>query len=426
MTDFAKRAYDHSYRIDPIVRSLLDTDVYKLLMGQFIWMYYRLVPVTFKVINRSKTIRLGNLISFDELKAQLDHVRSLRFTPNELIWLAGNTFYGKKGIFMPEYIEFLRNLKLPDYHLEMVDGEIALSFSGDWASVTFWEIYSMIIVNTMRNRAKMKGMSRFDLRRLYNEAEHRLFTDLDVLAKNKIVGMSDFGTRRRHDFLWQKFCVEACVEILGADFAGTSNSLLAMTLGIENRGTNGHEMPMVVATLADTDEELQNSQYSVLEQWQTLYDGNLLVMLPDTFGTTQFLKNAPDWVADWTGIRLDSKDPFVAGDEAIEFFRSRGRDPMDKLILPSDGLDVNRIVQLRDYFKGKVGRIGYGFGTNLTNNFPDPVKPISLVCKVSHANGKSAVKLSDNKNKRTGSPEQIERYVRVFGEEGIDVSETKV
>ena len=98
-------------------------------------------------------------------------------------------------------------------------------------------------------------------------------------------------------------------------FTGTSNTALAYKLDLEAIGTNAHELPMAMAAMASrgSDEELRDSQYKVLELWQRSYGGALLIMLPDTFGTTQFLKGAPEWVADWTGERMDSKDPFVAG-----------------------------------------------------------------------------------------------------------------
>lgn len=418
--DFAKRAYDKTFSLDPIVRSLLDTDFYKLLMAQFIFVYYPFMQVTFKLMNRSKTIKLGKILNIDELRAQLDHVLGLRFTSNELIWLTGNTFYGVRGIFKPEFIEALRNLQLSPYELKVnQDDEFELTFSGNWLQVTLWEIYAMVIVNTLRNRAGMRQMSKFDLKRLYNEAEHRLFTKLDYMAVNDVTGLADFGTRRRHDFLWQEFCVEACLEILSSGFIGTSNAYLAMKHGLEAIGTNAHELPMALACLADTDEQLIASQYRVLEQWKELYGGNLLVMLPDTFGSTQFFKNAPDWVADFLGIRLDSKNPFIGGDEGIEFFRSRGRDPMTKLLLPSDGLDERVIVDLKKHFEGRIGRLGFGLGTNLTNDYPPPIQHFSLVCKLHMANGRSAVKLSDNKDKRCGDPKEVARYVNAFGEDGM-------
>ena len=95
-------------------------------------------------------------------------------------------------------------------------------------------------------------------------------------------------------------------------------------------GTNAHELPMVQATLADSDEVLLQSPYSVLQSWQRTYDGNLLIVLPDTFGTTHFLRNAPEWISGWSGCRIDSKDPVEGGEELIRWWQERGQDPRGK------------------------------------------------------------------------------------------------
>ena len=170
----------------------------------------------------------------------------------------------------------------------------------------------------------------------------------------------------------------------------------------------------------------------MLELWQQSYGGELLIMLPDTFGTTQFLEGAPDWVADWTGERVDSKDPFVAGDEYIPWLLSRGRDPRRKRLIASDGLDVDDIVDLHDYFDGRI-RFSAGWGTLLTNDFrdchprgEDTFEPISLVCKLTSADGIPTVKLSDNPRKATGPDDEIERYRRVFGTVAIEAVEVLV
>jgi len=241
---------------------------------------------------------------------------------------------------------------------------------------------------------------------------------------------------------------------LGSAFTGTSNAFIAHKHDLEAIGTNAHEIPMVLAALApdDDDDELKASQYRVLELWQATYDGELRIMLPDTFGTTQFLENAPDWAADWTGQRIDSKDPYVGGDEYIRWLRSRGRDPHDKRIIASDALDVDDILGLHAYFGGTLAngvaredfrsasdfndpakwtpgrriRFSAGWGTLLTNDFRgcDPASsndfdPISLICKVTTVEDKPAVKLSDNYAKALGPPAEIERYCRVFGTKGL-------
>ena len=169
------------------------------------------------------------------------------------------------------------------------------------------------------------------------------------------LSVADFGTRRRHSFLWQEYVVNAMAANLGCSFTGTSNAFLAHKHDLEAIGTNAHEIPMVLAALAPDDEALKASQYRVLEFWQSTYEGALRIMLPDTFGTTQFLANAPDWTADWTGQRIDSKNPYVAGDEYIQWLEGvASRNPREKLIIASDALDVDDILGLHAYFDGTI------------------------------------------------------------------------
>lgn len=424
--DLASRAHNHNYSMDPIVRSLLDTDFYKLMMGQFIYERHPLVDVKFKLINRTKTVNLGKIIDEGELREQLDHVRTLRFEKNELIWLAGNTFYGQERIFSKGYLDHLAHMHLPEYDLRRTkDGDFELEFGGNWQDDTFWEIYGLTIISELKTRAALKKMSKFELDIMYACAKEKLWRKLQELKKLEGLNLTDFGTRRRHSFLWQEWAVLAACDVLKEKFTGTSNALLAMRHGLEAKGTNAHELQMALAALTESDEELKASQYELLKQWQNTYSGNLLVALPDTFGTTQFLKDAPQWVSYWTGFRPDSKEPIAAGEELIAWWKRMGVDPKDKLILFSDGLDLDTIIQLHDHFAGRC-RVGFGWGTNFTNDFKgchprgeDSLNPLSLVCKVASANGRPAVKLSDNYVKATGPAEEVERYRTVFGSDGM-------
>ncbi|MCM5556090.1 nicotinate phosphoribosyltransferase [Pleomorphomonas sp. JP5] len=423
-TDIAKRVHDHNWKLDPIIRSLLDTDIYKFLMQQLIWKRYRDVDVTFSLINRTSRIRLADDIDEGELRAQLDYARSLRIGKKEWIWLAGNTFYGKRQIFAPEYLEFLRDFQLPPYELRKVDGQYHLEFHGPWTHTTMWEIPALAIINELRSRSVMKTMRRFELDVLYARAKAKLWSKVERLRAFPDIKIADFGSRRRHSHLWQDWCVNALKEGLGPSFIGTSNVLLAMKSDLEAIGTNAHELPMAMAALANTEDELRHSPYRVLRDWQELYDGNLLVVLPDAFGTASFLRDAPDWVADWKGFRPDSADPVEGGEEIVAWWKSKGCDPRDKLIVFSDGLDVEEIERVYTHFRGRV-HMSFGWGTNLTNDFqdcaPQPTDDfdaISLVCKVTQVNGRPAVKLSDNPEKATGDPAEIARYLRVFGEAG--------
>jgi nicotinate phosphoribosyltransferase len=191
-----------------------------------------------------------------------------------------------------------------------------------------------------------------------------------------------------------------------------------MRRDIEAVGTNAHELPMVYAALAESDAELAQAPYKVLADWHEEHEGNLRIILPDTYGTKGFLEHAPDWLAGWTGIRIDSGDPAAGAEIAIDWWKSRGEDPREKLVIFSDGLSVDKIRELHAQFVGRV-KVSFGWGTLLTNDFRglvpnDALAPFSLVCKAVEANGHPTVKLSDNPEKAMGPADEIARYKRVF------------
>ncbi|HEY6487575.1 MAG: nicotinate phosphoribosyltransferase [Terracidiphilus sp.] len=450
--NFARRAHDHNWELDPITRSLLDTDFYKLLMLQFIWKHFPTTRATFTLMNRSHTVQLGQIVNFDELREQLESTRRLRLHKSELIWLAGNTFYGRRGMFEPGFLEWLeKDFRLSDFELTVQDGQIVLRFDGLWMQTTLWEIYALSAIDELKTRASLKRLSELELDILYARAKTRLWEKMERLRGVPGLNVSDFGTRRRHSFLWQEYVVTAMTDVLGANFVGSSNTYLAYKHDLEAIGTNAHELPMALAALADSDEGIRSAQYRLLELWQQTYQGELLILLPDTFGTTQFLRDAPDWVTGWTGQRIDSKDPFVAGDEYIAWLEKHGANPQTKRLIASDALDVDEILALHAYFGGILRRgakpdgfrhaadfldesrwvpdrrirFSAGWGTFLTNDFrncnpqgDENFDPVSLVCKLSEVDGRPAVKLSDNYAKAMGPPAEVERYRRIFGTEG--------
>ncbi len=451
--NFARRAHDHNWELDPITRSLLDTDFYKLLMLQFIWKHFSATRATFTLINRTSLVRLAEHVSIRQLREQLEAARKLRFSRSELIWLAGNTFYGRRGIFDPAFLHWLEHdFRLSDYELSVQDGQVSLRFHGLWSETTMWEIYALSQIAELKTRAALKRLSELELDILYARAKTRLWEKMARLRGVPNLSVSDFGARRRHSFLWHEYVVSAMRDTLGAGFTGTSNAFLAYKHDLEAIGTNGHELPMAMAALANNDEQLRGAQYRLLELWQQSYQGELLILLPDTFGTTQFLRNAPAWVANWTGLRMDSKDAYIAGDEYIAWLEARGRDARQKRLIASDALDVEQILGLHAYFAGTILngatpddfrsaadfldanrwsprrriRFSAGWGTLLTNDFRNcnpqgdgDFDPISLVCKLTDVDGRPAVKLSDNPSKALGDPDQAERYRRIFGVAGV-------
>lgn len=419
MLDIATRVYNHRWKIDPIVRSLIDTDFYKLLMCQSVFRNKPDVVVAFSLINRNGDIRLAELVDEGELREQLDHIRTLSLARGESTWLRGNMFYGKRQMFTPEFMDWFERLRLPPYQLEKRDGQYELTFEGAWPEAMLWEIPALAVVMELRSRAILARMGRFELQVLYAQAMTKLWEKVQQLRDLDGLRIADFGTRRRHGFLWQDWCVQAMVEGLGEKFVGTSNCLIAMRRDLEAIGTNAHELPMVYSALAKTDEELADAPYRVLADWHEEHDGNLRIILPDTYGTEGFLERAPGWLAGWTGIRVDSGDPVKGAEAAISWWTSRGEDPREKLVIFSDGLDVSTIEDLHSRFIGRV-RASFGWGTLLTNDFRnlvpnDELAPFSLVCKAQSANGRPTVKLSDNPNKAMGLDDEVARYKRVFG-----------
>jgi len=203
MVDIATRVYNHKWKIDPIVRSLIDTDFYKLLMCQSVFRNRPDTTVTFSLINRTTRIPLAHLIDEGELREQLDHIRTLRLSRGESTWMRGNTFYGKRQMFRPDFMDWFEALQLPPYHLERVGDQYELTFEGPWPQVMLWEIPALAVLMELRGRAVLRDMGRFELQVLYARAMTKLWEKVERLRHVEGLRIADFGTRRRHSFLWQ-------------------------------------------------------------------------------------------------------------------------------------------------------------------------------------------------------------------------------
>src|SRR5438876_11223708 len=216
IVNFAERAHNHNWELDAVIRCLLDAGFCKLLMLQFIWKHYPTTRVAFSLINRASWVRLADMFATGEIAGQLEHVRKLRFRKSELVWLAGNTFYGRRGIFEPAFLEWLeQDFELSDYALSVNDGQFHLSFDGYWPETTMWELYALSVLDELRARANMKKLNEFDLDILYARAKTKLWSKIDRLRGVPSLSVADFGTRRRHSFLWQEYAVKAMASNLG-------------------------------------------------------------------------------------------------------------------------------------------------------------------------------------------------------------------
>ncbi|MBI4068164.1 nicotinate phosphoribosyltransferase [Candidatus Kaiserbacteria bacterium] len=396
----------------PIIESLLEIDVYKLLMLNFIDRFYPNLEARFTLKNRTNGVEIAKYIDKRELEDQLAHVAGLRFSGTDVAYL--RTW----GVFPEHFLRGLSGLRLPPlsvakYHC---GGALKLDVSarGRWSEVTLWETIVLAIVNELYTRGyvRKQGLSEQELVQMGID---RLEEKMKILMKNLGVRFAQFGLRRRFSGAWEEYITRVLANAVPKSMVGVSNIRLARDLGVEAVGTNAHELPMALYALARhaSDEAARQAPYEVLRQWQMLYGQRLLVMLPDTFGTDSFLDGlSRQYALDWRGSRQDSGDPYAYGEKWLAFYKKHGIDARDKLIIFSDGLDAGKMVSLYERFSPHIN-VSFGWGTNLTNDLGVP--PLSLVMKLAEAAGNPATKLSDNIAKATGPEEEIRVAKRIFG-----------
>ena len=403
----------------PIITSLLQNDFYKLSMWWFILKHFPNIRATFGFVNRTKEVQLARLIDIDELREQFDHARTLKLTTNEWKWIAGTDEYGER-IFPQEFIDFTKKFSLPEYLLEQDGDNLRIEFPGLWSHSTQWEIPCLLIVNTLLNRARLGNFSRAEQEGILAQGTLNLLDKIRKIKNYRYVSeftFSDFGTRRCFSPEWQDHVVEILKEELPKQLRGTSNCHLAQKYNLMPMGTRAHEIDMVPAALIEEDEDLKLIPFEICRLWSPgTFGKGLQTHLPDTFGSDYFYKHAPAELAEWKAVRQDSGKPYDQGEKAVRWFQEHDQDTRDKILVPSDGLSVELMLKLHLHFRPRI-RVSPGWGTNLTNDmgFRDIFMPVSIVVKPIEANGRPAIKLSDNIAKATGKSEEVERYKKIFG-----------
>ena len=384
-------------------------DYYKATMGQLEFEKHPDAEVTFALKNRSPDRPLSEYLTPDVITERLAELER-GWQPEELAYLAGLQNQDGDAQFSEEYLDFLADNDLPPVEIGYDEtGDISVSVTGKWPLVTFWETVVMSEINELYFREKL-AREGTDLATLYQEGNDRLDEKIARLKDRPDIKFSDFGTRRRFSYAWQKHVIERVAHELPENFVGTSNIYLAHELGLKPIGTFAHELPMVYCALEDeAGNDPLDGHNRVLQDWQQLYRGDLSTALTDTFTSEFFFADMTAAQAEqWKSLRHDSGDPFEFGDRVIAFYEDLGIDPQEKSIVFSDGLDIDQIIALADYFKGKIN-VTFGWGTTLTNDLG--VKPNNIVMKAVAVNGISTVKLSDSEGKHTGDPEKIEVYL---------------
>ncbi len=417
----------------PIIQSLLDTDFYKNTMGRLVFELWPSVDVVYGFNNRTKSVQLADHIDEGKLREELDHARSLSFTNSEIHYLRRTNEYGER-MFPENYLQFLRELRLPEYSLEKRNGQFTLEFPGNWSEAIYWETIALSIINELYFESFMRSLTRFGRECVYAQGRLNLMAKIEALKeKNQerakaglpLITFIEFGTRRRFSLDWQDEVVGILSEELPPEvFLGTSNTYLAMKYGLLPMGTSAHELFMVYARLfGESPEVIRSSHNKVLQDWWKIYGQGLSVALTDTFGSEFFFQDmTAEQARKWKGLRQDSGDPFQFGDQAIKFYNAHNINSLEKLIIFSDALDLDLIFRLAEHFTNKI-RVSFGWGTNLTNDLG--FKALSIVVKVIRAMGLDTVKLSDNLAKATGNEKDIALFKEAFGYTGSNYQETR-
>ena len=391
-----------------IIRSILDSDLYKFSMMFWVIEHYPEAYVTYTFNNRNKSM-VFNQDAVDEIKNQIQLMSELKLTDNEYDWM-------KKNLpFLPvSYRQYLAAYHFNPKQIEITlqpSGELDIFVKGKWRDTILWEVPLMAIISEvyftyMDNDWTMTGQEELA------KYKAKMLSDADCIY-------ADFGTRRRRNFETQEIVVKTMKDCSG--FAGTSNPYLAMKYGIKALGTCAHEAIGAVAAL----ESLNHPNKIFMERWTETYKGSLGTMLPDTYGLTSFLNDfSLEKAKLWDGVRHDSGDPYVFVDRIVEHYKKLGIDPTTKTIIFSDGLDVNRAMKLNDYCRRKI-RCSFGIGTFFTSDFQknsnldllsynfchlEELKssPMNMVIKLSEINGVPVVKLSASPVKAIGDPKMVE------------------
>ena len=370
----------------PIIRSLLDTDLYKFTMQQSMFRRYGDVHARMAFHCRAEE---PLLVCADEVREQCAALGELQLTREELDWLSSLPF------IRPEFIDYLRTFRLNPEQLSIWhddQGNLHIEAEGKWAEITHFEIFVLALVSEIHCR-KNKDSGEVAGERLLKD---KLAYLKDSLAadEDSSFRMVDFGTRRRYSRAWQARVVERLGQELPGVFVGTSNMHLARTLGLKPVGTMAHEWLQSHQALGDS---LLSFQKEALAVWLEEYGSQLGIALTDTISMQAFLRDFDKDMANaYWGIRHDSGDPIHWGEQALEHYRRLGIDAREKQLVFSDKLDFVTALNIHRHFAGKVN-VSFGIGTYLTNDMG--VKAPNIVMKLIEVNGRPVAKLSDNPGK---------------------------
>jgi len=388
-----------------IITSLLDTDLYKFTMMQVVLHQFPGAQVEYRFRCRNAGINLAAHAS--EIRDEIRSLCSLHFQDAELSYLRTLRF------IKSDFVDFLGLFRLNEKYITVTtlpSGEIDITIRGPWLHTILFEIPVLAIVNEVyfRNNTPVPD---------FVEGRKRLDHKIALLQGDGLrdLKIADYGTRRRFSRAWHEEVLRVLIARLHAgvtgQFAGTSNVLFAMKLGLTPLGTMAHEYLQACQALGP---RLRDSQVFAFESWAKEYRGDLGIALSDVYGFNAFLRDFDMYFCKlFDGARHDSGDPFAWGERLIEHYRKNRVDPLTKTLIFSDSLTVPRTIELYQRFHGRC-QLAFGIGTNLTNDLGDPPAhvPLQIVIKMTRCNGQPVAKLSDSPGKGMCDDEKYLAYLR--------------
>jgi len=395
--------------MQPVIRNLLDTDLYKFTMWQTLLHRHPQSQAEYHFACRNATVfPLAELVA--EVNEQLDHLCSLSFTEEELAYMRGLRF------IKSDFVDFLRIFRFPRAFIEArANGEtLEVVARGPQVHVMGFEIFVLSIVNELYFR-------RFDQAAALTEGRARLKAKVALVnefAREPLRAnpfeFFDFGVRRRFSGAWHDEVVRTFKAELPRFFKGTSNVHLARTLGLVPIGTMAHEYMQAFQSFGV---RLRDFQKAALEDWVQEYRGDLGIALTDVVGMDAFLADFDLYFAKlFDGLRHDSGDPVEWGEKALAHYAKLRIDARTKRLVFSDGLDLPTSFGLYRHFADRT-QTGFGIGTSLSNDVG--LRPLNIVMKLTHCNGQPVAKLSDSPGKTMCTDETFLAYLRqVFNVRG--------
>ncbi|CAN7714519.1 nicotinate phosphoribosyltransferase [Variovorax paradoxus] len=395
--------------MQPIIQSLLDTDLYKFTMWQAMLHSHPQTQAEYSFVCRNQpAYPLAELLA--DVNAQLDHLCTLRFAPGELAYLRGLRY------IKSDFVDFLRIFSFQrEFITAAAEGDaLRIRAVGPQVHTMAFEIFVLAIVNELYFR-------RFDAEAALAEGRRRLQTKIELLrgfaeepAARHPFEFFDFGVRRRFSRDWQREMVGTLKREVPMYFKGTSNVLLAKELELVPIGTMAHEYLQTYQALGV---RLRDFQNAALEGWVQEYRGDLGVALTDVVGMDAFLADFDLYFAKlFDGLRHDSGDPVAWGEKALAHYARLRIDAHTKRLVFSDGLDLPTAIRLYRTFADRT-QTGFGIGTHLSNDVG--LTPLNIVMKLTACNGQPVAKLSDSPGKTLCEDQTFLAYLRqVFQIEG--------